>query len=82
MLYRKRLNINLNNISIIGDGLETDILGGNSIGINTILITSGILSHSLNINYGEKPNLNDLNEAIHSSKHLPTAAVNTFKLSH
>ena len=75
-------NINLKNVSVIGDGLETDILGGNSIGINTILITSGILSHSLNINYGEKPNLNDLNEAIHSSKHLPTAAVNIFKLSH
>ena len=75
-------NINLNNVSIIGDGLETDILGGNSIGINTILITSGILSHSLNINYGEKPNLDELNKAIHSSKHLPTATVNIFKLSH
>jgi len=74
--------INLNNVSIIGDGLETDILGGNSIGINTILITSGILSHSLNINYGEKPNLDELNKAIHSSKHLPTATVNIFKLSH
>ena len=76
------LHINLKNVSVIGDGLESDILGGNAIGINTILITSGSVSHSLNINYGEKPNLNDLNEAIHSSKHLPTAAVNTFKLSH
>ena len=35
------------NISIIGDGLETDIAGGNAIGINTILITNGILSKEL-----------------------------------
>ena len=75
-------NINLANISIIGDGLETDILGGNSVNINTILITSGILSHTLNVKYGEKPNLNKLNKIIHSSNHLPTAAVNIFKISH
>ena len=75
-------NINLNNISIIGDGLETDILGGNSVKINTILVTSGILSHTLNIKYGQKPNLDELNKIIHNSKHFPSAAINIFKLSH
>ncbi len=75
-------NINLNNISIIGDGLETDILGGNSVKINTILVTSGILSHTLNIKYGQKPNLDELYKIIHNSKHFPSAAINIFKLSH
>jgi len=81
--YLKKLSpkINLNNISIIGDGLETDILGGNDIQINTILITSGILSHKLNIQYGQKPNLNTLNKVISSSGCFPNAAVNIFKIS-
>ena len=75
-------SINLANITMVGDGLETDILGGNSVNINTILITSGILSHKLNVKYGEKPNLDELNNIINSSNHLPTATVNIFKLSH
>jgi HAD superfamily hydrolase (TIGR01459 family) len=74
-------NINLHNISIIGDGLETDILGGNTAKINTILITSGILSHTLNIKYGERPNLSELNKTIKASNNFPSAAVNIFKLS-
>ena len=73
--------INLSNVSIIGDGLETDILGGNTVQINTILITSGILSHTLNTQYGQKPDLKKLNKAISSSGNFPKAAVNTFKIS-
>jgi len=73
--------INLSNVSIIGDGLETDILGGNTVQINTILITSGILSHTLNTQYGQKPDLKKLNKAISSSGNFPKAAVNTFKVS-
>ena len=73
--------INLSNVSIIGDGLETDILGGNTVQINTILITSGILSHTLNTQYGQKPDLKKLNKAISSSGNFPQAAVNTFKVS-
>jgi HAD superfamily hydrolase (TIGR01459 family) len=73
--------INFNNVSIIGDGLDTDILGGNSVQINTILITSGILSHTLNIQYGQRPDLKKLNKVISSSGHFPNAAVNVFKIS-
>ena len=73
--------INFNNVSIIGDGLDTDILGGNSVEINTILITSGILSHTLNIQYGQRPDLKKLNKVISSSGHFPNAAVNVFKIS-
>ena len=73
--------INFNNVSIIGDGLDTDILGGNSVQINTVLITSGILSHTLNIPYGQRPDLKKLNKIISSSGHFPNAAVNVFKIS-
>ncbi len=73
--------INFNNVSIIGDGLDTDILGGNSVQINTILITSGILSHTLNIQYAQRPDLKKLNKVISSSGHFPNAAVNVFKIS-
>ena len=73
--------INLNNVSIIGDGLETDILGGNTVKINTVLITSGILSHTLNTQYGQRPDLKKLNKAIFSSGNFPKYAVNTFKIS-
>ena len=73
--------INLSNVSIIGDGLETDILGGNTVQINTILITSGILSHTLNTQYGERPDLKKLNKAISASGNFPTSAVNIFKIS-
>ena len=73
--------INFNNVSIIGDGLDTDILGGNSVQINTVLITSGILSHTLNIQYGQRPDLKKLNKVISSSGHFPNAAVNVFKIS-
>ena len=73
--------INLSNVSIIGDGLETDILGGNTVQINTILITSGILSHTLNTQYGQRPDLKKLNKAISASGNFPTSAVNIFKIS-
>ena len=73
--------INLSNVSIIGDGLETDILGGNNVQINTILITSGILSHTLNTQYGQRPDIKKLNKAISASGNFPPSAVNIFKIS-
>ena len=81
--YFKKINpnIKLQNLSIIGDGLDTDILGGNSVKINTILVTSGILSHTFNTKYGEKPNMNLFNKIISSSTHKPDAAVTIFKIN-
>jgi len=74
-------NLNLQNISIIGDGLETDILGGNSVNISSILVTSGILSYSLKTQYGEMPNINLFNKIISSSDSKPDAAVTIFKIN-
>tara|TARA_A100001037_G_scaffold83462_1_gene75531 strand:- start:74 stop:970 length:897 start_codon:yes stop_codon:yes gene_type:complete len=74
-------NLNLNNLSIIGDGLETDILGGNDSNINTVLVTSGILSHIFKTKYGEKPNIDLYNKTISSSKIIPNYAITKFKIN-
>ncbi len=74
-------NLNLNNLSIIGDGLETDILGGNDSNINTVLVTSGILSHVFKTKYGEKPNIDLYNKTISSSKIIPNYAITKFKIN-
>lgn len=50
-------NFNNNNnsqIIAIGDALETDIKGAVNAGIDSVLITGGILSNQLGIKYGEK----------------------------
>ena len=74
-------NLNLDNLSIIGDGLETDILGGNDSNINTVLVTSGILSHVFKTKYGEKPNIDLYNKTISSSKIIPNYAITKFKIN-
>ncbi len=74
-------NIDKRKISIIGDGLETDIAGGNTIGINTVLITSGILSQELNTKYKEMPDKNLLYKIIKRSKFIPNAAAVTFSIN-
>lgn len=47
-------------IAAIGDGMETDIKGANDFGIDSVLITGGILSNKLNIKYGETADKNKL----------------------
>lgn len=49
-----------NKMVAIGDGLETDIQGANDFGIDSILITGGILSNQLQVKYGEKADKNKL----------------------
>ena len=80
-LKKIKPNLNLNNLSIIGDGLETDILGGNDSNINTVLVTSGILSHVFKTKYGEKPSIDLYNKTISSSKIIPNYAITKFKIN-
>lgn len=47
-------NINKSRILAIGDGLETDISGANDFGIDSLLITGGILSNLIDNNLPEK----------------------------
>lgn len=47
-------------ILAIGDGMETDIKGANDFGIDSVLITGGILSNILGVKYGETADKNKL----------------------
>ena len=76
-----KINIDKNKISIIGDGLETDIAGGNIVGINTVLVTSGILSQELNTKYKEMPDKKLLYKIIKRSKFTPDAVVISFGIN-
>lgn len=69
-------------ILAIGDNLETDIQGANQLGIDSILIASGILSHELVLNGREsKPDMMKL-EALCAGNnlHRPTFVVPSFIL--
>lgn len=56
---------------VIGDGLETDILGANNYQIDSIFITSGIISVKLGNEYNEMPNIELLEKEINISKSMP-----------
>jgi len=43
-------------IIAVGDGMETDILGANKAGIDSVLIAGGILANRVEVNYGQLPN--------------------------
>ena len=43
----RKKKINKSNILCIGDSLETDILGANQFGLNSLLITNGIHKNEL-----------------------------------
>ena len=47
-LIQKNKNIDKNNILCIGDALETDILGANNFGLESLLIANGIHKNQLN----------------------------------
>lgn len=47
-------NIDKTKLLAIGDGLETDISGANNFGIDSLLLTGGILSNLINNNLPEK----------------------------
>lgn len=51
------MNLNPQNITVIGDTMETDIIGGIYMGFKTILVLSGIANESELVAYGYRPNL-------------------------
>ena len=46
----------LGKIVAVGDGMETDIMGANEIGIDSALIAGGILANRVGVRYGQLPN--------------------------
>ena len=80
-ISKLRSTISKKNISIIGDGLETDIAGGNAIGINTILITDGILSKELKTEDEKIPDKKLLSKILKRYKTIPNAAAVRFTIT-
>jgi NagD protein len=51
------MNLKPEEVTVIGDTMETDIIGGIYMGFKTILVLSGIADENQLIRYGYRPNL-------------------------
>jgi HAD superfamily hydrolase (TIGR01459 family) len=67
-------------ILAIGDGLETDIKGANSFGIDSLLVTGGILMNLLSSNLAEGEKKSRLEEACFAHKAFPQFVIPNLKL--
>ncbi len=59
----------------IGDGMETDIKGAVDFGIDSVLITGGILSNKLQVKYGEAADKNKLETICKNYQLYPTFVI-------
>ncbi len=59
----------------IGDGLETDIRGARDAGIDSLLVTGGLLAERLSTPTGARPSAAELEALCREAGALPTAAI-------
>lgn len=69
-----------NKIIAIGDGLETDIKGANSFGIDSILVTGGILAKQLNIEFWQNADEKKLAEICDKYHASPQFVISNLKI--
>jgi len=69
-----------NKIIAIGDGLETDIKGANSFGIDSILVTGGILAKQLNIQFHQDADEKKLSEICQHYRFFPQFVISNLKI--
>lgn len=62
----------------VGDGLATDIAGAVAAGLDSLLITGGLLADALNLAPGEAPSGRALEEACRAAGVRPSKALSTF----
>ncbi len=62
----------------VGDGLGTDIAGANAAGLDSLLITGGLLADALDLAPGAAPSAHALAEACRAAGARPSAALATF----
>ena len=62
----------------VGDGLGTDIAGANAAGLDSLLITGGLLADALDLAPGAAPGARALDEACRAAGARPSAALTTF----
>ena len=62
----------------VGDGLATDIAGANAAGLDSLLVTGGLLADTLDLAPGEAPSASDLEDACRNAGARPQAALSAF----
>lgn len=69
-----------NKVIAIGDGLETDIKGATDYGIDSVLVTGGILVNELGINYAENADISRLGAICNRYGIHPQFVISNLKL--
>lgn len=79
-VYKRALVMlgNPKSVAVIGDNLDTDILGGNDAGLDSYLIAGGVLSGRLGIKTGQMPDAKKLKEVCDEENITPTAVIPAF----
>lgn len=81
-IYKKAFlmfpDIEKKNICAIGDNIETDIKGGNTLDIDTYLIAGGIHGYDLGIKHGEIPEYKRLLQLCDNYSVRPTGVLSSF----
>lgn len=65
---------------MVGDGMETDIKGAGDFGIDSLLITGGILSNTLEINYQQTADRGKLEKICDQHQTFPKFVISNLKL--
>ena len=73
-----KLGLAPSRVLAVGDGLGTDIAGANAAGLDSLLITGGLLADALDLAPGERPSARALEEACRAAGARPRAALSTF----
>ena len=73
-----KLGLAPSRVLAVGDGLGTDIAGANAAGLDSLLITGGLLADALDLAPGAAPSTRALDEACRAAGARPSAALTTF----
>ncbi len=65
---------------MVGDGIETDIKGANDFAIDSLLVTGGILSSQLKINYQQNADESKLEEIFYQHQTFPKFIISNLKI--
>ena len=80
ILYNEIKKPAKSSIVAIGDGFETDIAGANNFGIDSILITGGILTHELKISFSQQVDIDKIKKLCQKYMSTPNYTITNFKI--
>ena len=73
-----RLGVPPARVLAVGDGLATDIAGADAAGLDSVLVTGGLLADALDLAPGAAPDAGTLDDACRAAEVRPRAALATF----